>query len=74
MAAHSTTALPVNENQSTTGYEYQYHITKTAAQLELMTEADIDTYAADNNIDLTAATDKASKIAAITAATPDPTS
>ena len=72
--AHSTTALPVDENQPTTGYEYQYHILKTPAQLDLMSEADLDTYAVDNNIDLTTATDQASKLAAIKAAVADPSS
>ena len=72
--AHSTTALPVDENQPTTGYEYQYHVLKTPAQLDLMSEADLDAYATDNNIDLTTATDQASKLAAIKAAVADPSS
>lgn len=72
MSADSVTALPINENQPTTGYEYQYHIIKTATQLESMSEADIDAYATDNKIDLTGAADKAAKITAITGATPTP--
>ena len=39
-----------------------------------MSETDLDAYATDNNIDLTTATDKASKLAAIKAAVADPSS